>query len=571
MRSRKKAELPLPAGFEDGKTYRGYVIGSQIGKGGFGRVFEASKATFNSDQRYAIKVVSLKTSESGFIRTTKMIENESSIMKKIHHDNILRLLDYFTDEQEGVKHHILVMPLCDCDLRKFINLFGAFIELKIHKVMHRDIKMENIFWQKKNDTLVIGDFGLAKMGSEWADTIGGSPFFSAPEIIELQSKLNVLDPSYNGSRKEAHSYDSKVDVYCLGIVFYELVAGIILETTSTGIKRVITNKDVKTELIADERFKFGANDKIDSGIQNLIEGMLERNVLNRLSWDQVIRHPIFDKQFAEAMYDPKKLQNPEQLIKTFVDDQSLICHFNEDTDFQKFDSHRKRYIKLQTEEKTSSVVSVSIVRHDLNQAIGKFFELGKKHIIRRLLQKQKELSLPESLKGIIAIGEAANLNSLVYFARIFTVLETTANQILHDNYEPNKEVVSLAKSRSQAQDLHDMFKIELDPDQHAEASKLDIEALEKAIEGSIQSMCKTLAVYSGSERAPDEFEVNIRDVIGNLKFLASFRSEFISKEAANKHDWLHSMEELAQYADRTIVSAYFDRARKEEQSTLAAF
>jgi len=220
---------------------------------------------------------------------------------------------------------------------------------------------------------------------------------------------------------------------------------------------------------------------------------------------------------------------------------------------------------------TDSEESVSIVRYNMNQAINRFFELGKKYISKRLLQKQDELSLPEGLRGIIEIGQRANLNTLVYFRKVFTVLEKTANEILKENYEPNKEVVSLSSSINRAKDLQDIYKIEFKEDEWTKANSLGIEELEDAMKEDIKSMCRKMALFVGDEKVPNDFTVNIRGIIGNLYFLVSFRRKFMSKKAAEELDWLHSMEELERHGDQTIVSAFYERARKEEQSELVSF
>lgn len=52
--------------------------------------------------------------------------------------------------------------------------------------MHRDVKLANLFLN--NDTIVIGDFGFAKMGTQMAQTHLGTPITMAPELLMRKSK-----------------------------------------------------------------------------------------------------------------------------------------------------------------------------------------------------------------------------------------------------------------------------------------------------------------------------------------------------------------------------------------------
>ena len=72
--------------------------------------------------------------------------------------------------------------------------------------MHRDVKLANIFLN--GDIVVIGDFGFAKMG-DIAYTNLGTPVTMAPEIL---LKDNV-------------KYNSKADLWSLGVCFYHMLFG----------------------------------------------------------------------------------------------------------------------------------------------------------------------------------------------------------------------------------------------------------------------------------------------------------------------------------------------------------
>eukprot|EP01116_Phalansterium_solitarium_P010937 TRINITY_DN2653_c0_g1_i2.p1 TRINITY_DN2653_c0_g1~~TRINITY_DN2653_c0_g1_i2.p1 ORF type:complete len:334 (-),score=99.93 TRINITY_DN2653_c0_g1_i2:105-1106(-) len=86
------------------------------------------------------------------------------------------------------------------------------------KFVHRDLKCENIFITK-NDTIKIGDLGLATRLHGKTNGIAGSTSYMAPEIL---------------SNKE---YNQKADIWSLGCVIYELVTGKLL--SMSGLRRTL--------------------------------------------------------------------------------------------------------------------------------------------------------------------------------------------------------------------------------------------------------------------------------------------------------------------------------------------
>src|ERR1700722_4261832 len=193
----------------------------EIGCGGRGEVCRASRADGQYEKEVAIKVV------RGGYDTAAVLDrfrHERQILASLDHPNIARLLDGGTTE-EGIPY--LVMELIEgtpidqyCTaqrlnvserLRLFLEVCSAVQYAHQHLVIHRDIKPGNILVTKEGIPKLL-DFGIAKIldpasGSE--STISGpmTPEYASPEQIRNEPITTASD------------------VYSLGVVLYQLVAG----------------------------------------------------------------------------------------------------------------------------------------------------------------------------------------------------------------------------------------------------------------------------------------------------------------------------------------------------------
>jgi len=86
------------------------------------------------------------------------------------------------------------------------SLFAAINHCHAQGIIHRDIKPENIMINDKNDVRLI-DFGLSKASKKKSmHTVAGTPFYMAPEVL-------------------LENYNTKADIWSLGVLLYTLVSG----------------------------------------------------------------------------------------------------------------------------------------------------------------------------------------------------------------------------------------------------------------------------------------------------------------------------------------------------------
>lgn len=580
--------LPLPKDFCDGAHFRGYIIGAHLGSGGFGRVYEVSKDTLEKS-KFAMKVIHLDKSDPNFSRHESVVLKEVEVMTNLKNKNILNLVDHFSHQEDHLVYHFLISQLCDFNLREFLKNFGqpsqfrlitfmrqmvnGFMELSRHQVMHRDIKLDNIFWIKDIDTVVIGDFGLAKIGIEWTKTVAGSKDYLPPEIKQLLDAQKSIKQD-SGDKLSSppisdntNCYDNKVDVYCLGVVFYELIGGVI---TSPSVTEATMSRPIKSKLKIGERFKFDPADPVDPNVKQLLEGMLECNSLNRLSWAEIVSHPLFKQQVKDPTYGGKHINTVDELLNTFVDDQSFLCHANENARFEQFSVEKKKYeIEIKTKSQ-SWTESPPMLRHRLNKLVTKYFELGKKFLTRRMFQTQERICDKAIIAPFLKTCCRASLACALYFSFVFGELEMEANNLLNECHN-NEEVISFISWASKAKILCEEIKPTFDRAVLVELKDLDCQSLQNIVEEDCTSIVNTLLSRSAVKDKEKAFEHVIKELVGNMYFLVQFKASYFSMRAVCEVDWHHSLEEISYSPDHKIIEAFYYRITEKAQKIMSDF
>ena len=217
-----------------------------IGKGSYGNVYLGKNVI--SNQYYAIKVISKSQLQSKIVY--QYFNNEIYILKHIDHPNIVKYISLLEQKKDywliieycnggslvkALKYHLTKFnkPVPEKIVRYFIkNILTAVIYLNNKKLIHRDIKSDNILLHYENEEDLLSnnfikakikliDFGFARYldENELAGSLVGTPMYMDPNVLKtfLESKSRVVQGFY----------DQKVDIWSLGILTYELLIGIV--------------------------------------------------------------------------------------------------------------------------------------------------------------------------------------------------------------------------------------------------------------------------------------------------------------------------------------------------------
>jgi serine/threonine protein kinase/WD40 repeat protein len=209
-------------------TLRGhYRILRQIGQGGSGTVYEAEQTA--PRRRVAIKAIRAGLASR---RAVQRLRAEADILGRLQHPGIAQVIEAGLGEENQPDQAFIVMELIDgTPIHRYaadhrlgrgdrIALLLQVCEAVEHAhqrgVIHRDLKPANILVDRSGSVKVL-DFGVARLLST-----GDGPADTA-EQGAVVGTLGFMSPEQAAGRTDA--VDVRTDVYALGCLLYELLAG----------------------------------------------------------------------------------------------------------------------------------------------------------------------------------------------------------------------------------------------------------------------------------------------------------------------------------------------------------
>lgn len=222
---------------------------------------------------------------------TNRVRQEVEIHSRLKHPSVLQLYTFFQDEN----YVYLVLELADNgELHRYMNqqmkrpfteeeagsilrqVVAGLLYLHSHNIMHRDISLSNLLLSKDMQ-VKIADFGLAtqlKRPDERHMTMCGTPNYISPEVVSHMS------------------HGLPADLWSVGCMLYTLLVG--RPPFDTDAVQSTLNKVVHSDYSMPNHLSYEARDLIDK--------LLRKNPHERISLEQVLRHPFMVKAGGSISY-----------------------------------------------------------------------------------------------------------------------------------------------------------------------------------------------------------------------------------------------------------------------------
>ncbi|CAN8069168.1 unnamed protein product [Agarophyton chilense] len=297
-----------------------YIFGKTLGTGSTGKV-KLAKNT-DTDEIVAIKIVRKDYLENKPSLKKKM-RREISVLKVLHHPNLMSLIDVF----EIDTHLFLVMEFVDgLELFEYLVRRGAlqiseslnFFQQIIcgleycHRrlICHRDLKPENLLLDR-NLNIKIADFGMTSLNPPGSllETSCGSPHYCDPMVVS--------GDMYDGL---------KADIWSCGVILYAMVTG-RLPFDDDNIQRLL-------QKVQAGQYHLPSN--LPSDLRHLIKAMLTVDPDKRITLEGIKQHPWFNsippRNCVQDDFVPPSdpILDPDPMIlRSLIDlgwgDAQLIC------------------------------------------------------------------------------------------------------------------------------------------------------------------------------------------------------------------------------------------------------
>ena len=240
-----------------------------------------------------------------------MFKNEIIILQNLNHPNIAK----FVDVKKSKNHYYIIMEYCNGGelyeaLEKYKEKYGrsfpeeivqhfmrqiinAFEYIYKSKIIHRDIKLENILinYETEEDkkdlnlmkaTAKIIDFGfsctIGKDGLLYSTL--GSPVYMDPIILKKH---------YARGRKRHLGYSQKADIWSLGALCYEMLIG-----------ELVFDGDKLLELVEKvENGSYVIPTSVSREVVSFLNGMLQYESKKRLNSEQLAKHDFLTKDVKD--------------------------------------------------------------------------------------------------------------------------------------------------------------------------------------------------------------------------------------------------------------------------------
>ena len=364
-----------------------YKYISTLAKGSFGTVIKS--LDLKTNKQVAVKIISKLNDAQEAINQLK---KEVSVLKKTNHNNIVKLYDFYETSSEI---YIIMEYIKGGTLKTYMKknkenlnenttkkiifyLLNAINYLHKLKIIHSDIKPENIMFQNEEDisTLKLIDFGLSSFNNK-ENEYCGTFLYMAPEILFNNKKLLT----------------NEIDIWSVGIIMYQLLN----KNIHPFFNKFELKKNKKDFLLQNlknyeksNKLIFHNENYISRKAKNLLFNLLQIKSKNRIQSNLALNHIWFDDLNIKNYYlldlnkkifsedDLKIINKGKKIFLTLIFLNQIKNHF-----FIKEENKNKSY-----SESTNNTEENSVLINNLKNV--NFFIKKNKKIYKNINLKDKK-------------------------------------------------------------------------------------------------------------------------------------------------------------------------------------
>ena len=292
------------------RTMENYVLYDELGRGSYSVVYKGRK-------KGSVEYVAVHCSEK---TKRKELQNIVRLTHELSHDNIVTFYEWY----ETTNHIWMIMELCTgqslstmleqdgCFPETTVRSFGLDIASGLHYlhglgILYCDLRCSKLILDGYGK-VKLSNFSLAKVEDEpdlnkFGDDINGSdeesrrpsPMYMAPEVLQ------------------SHPYSVSSDLWSFGCVLYELFTGCVpfqAESFPELVDKVMT-QNILYPLQVINGIETGPSDEFYS----LVQSLMGKDEGQRISWNELLRHPFWDGNLRLSMDDVDETLAQEEDVK----------------------------------------------------------------------------------------------------------------------------------------------------------------------------------------------------------------------------------------------------------------
>ena len=434
--------LPIPEsvlkGLEPEPKITDFNLVKELGVGSFGRVVLVQHKV--TQAQYAIKAIDKRNTTN--IQEKPYFRREIEIMYRIHHPNVVKLFGHFEDNtycyfimeyipggniysyvpKNGIRR---ISTQQVASIIKDVISATYFLHTMVPPIIHRDIKPENVLLASGMQAKLT-DFGWSNymQGEYKRTTVCGTPIYLAPEMINNMG------------------HDEKVDIWCIGVLLFELMTGV----------QPWKGNDVNTVKMNILRLKINWPKNMDRKAGDLISRILKYNPDERISLENMLRHPFFTQFFPNAISCLKRHDNNIK-YKIFIISKDHPSTWNPiftNTITNSYNINNNYYGAIKVQPQLYNPYSTQTYnQNNYNNLLQKYDSLKKEYNqlrtagfststlvnLRRELKEKEDKINQLMINGGRNTGEYIPNNTWSYTSYTDNNLQTTYNDLVSENYD----------------------------------------------------------------------------------------------------------------------------------------